>query len=237
MQLFFADRVSVPMLNPVRFRFLAIISASVWLALAAGCSSDPRPENRDGPVGAIPDYPPVMAGTENFADGKIAVQVTLALPPSFRPGDKGARRGGGTRSGRRHPPEGGGMGPGGPPGGMEGGEGPSEGGMGAGPRVTGSTLPPAQLKLHLQNTSATDAVDCEVVDFNSSLGNFAVFPSRYQIAASQSAISETMTSRLGVEGDEIPVTVALRIRDHVEKKVITLHLLPLPAKSTTAKAP
>ena len=100
------------------------------------------------------------------------------------------------------------------------------------PVVTGSTLPPAQLKLHLRNMSATDAVTCEVVDFNSSLGNFAVYPSSYQIEAAQSVSSEIMTSRLGVEGSDIPVTVALRVHGQVEKKVITLHLLPVADKPT-----
>lgn len=236
MQLFRAGSVSDPMSKPAPSRFIALISACVWLALVAGCSSDPRPENRDASV-AVPDYPPVMAGTENFGDGTLVVQVTLGLPSSFRPGDKEGQRAGGShsghRSGNRH---GGGMGAGGPPSGTESGEGPSEGSPEAGPRLTGSTLPPAQIKLHLQNKSATDAVNCEVVDFNSALGNFAVFPDRYQLAAGQSAISETMTSRLGVEGAEIPVTVALRVRDHVERKVITLRLLPAPAKPA-ASAP
>jgi len=233
MQLFRADRVSVPMTKPARSRFVAVISASVWLALTAGCTSDPRPENRDASV-AVPDYPPVMAGTENFGDGSLVVQVTLGVPSSFRPGDKDGRRGSGAHAGRRSGHRsGGGMGAGGPPASAEGGEGPPE----AGPRLTGSTLPPAQLKLHLRNNSATDAVDCEVIDFNSSLGNFAVFPDRYRIAAGQSAVSETMTSRLGVEGAEIPVTVALRVHDHVEKKVITLRLLPVPAKPVAAATP
>jgi hypothetical protein len=92
--------------------------------------------------------------------------------------------------------------------------------------------------LHLQNNSATEAVSCEVEDFNSTLGNFAVFPSTYQLGAGQSATSETMTSRLGVESSEIPVTVALRIQGKVEKKVITLHQIPpvgKPADPAPAK--
>ena len=98
----------------------------------------------------------------------------------------------------------------------------------------GSNLPAAQLKLYLQNTSTTEAVACEVVDFNSALGNFAVFPSQYQLAAGQSAVSEMMTSRLGVDSDEIAVTVALRFGDHVEKKIVILHLLPPPGKNPPA---
>ena len=122
-------------------------------------------------------------------------------------------------------------------------------GMGDGPRdastgdddhpraaVMGSTLPPAQLKLHLRNTSASDAVACEVVDFSSTLGNFAVFPSTYKLEAGQSAVSETMTSRLGVEGSEIPMTVAVRTNGQVEKKVIMVRLLPGVEKPGDAQA-
>ncbi|MEO6992634.1 MAG: hypothetical protein ABI273_03295, partial [Lacunisphaera sp.] len=152
----------------------------------------------------------------------------------------GGQHSGGHHGGGRH---GGGMGGGGgmgSEGGYPGVDGSGESGHQGDddaprPVVTGSTLPPAQLKLHLKNTSATEAVSCEVEDFNSALGNFAVFPSTYQLAAGQSAISETMTSRLGVEGTEIPVTVALSIQGKVEKKVITLRLIPSPTKPANSE--
>ena len=173
-----------------------------------------------------------MSGTENFGDGKIALEVTLGMPGDFRPGKDGSKRGGGgSHSGRRGHGMRAGMTAGGAyQGGTD--------GMGDGPRdaagdddrpranVMGSTLPPAQLKLHLRNTSATDAIACEIVDFSSSLGNFAVFPSNYKLEAGQSTVSETMTSRLGVEGSEIPMTVAVRINGQVEKKVVMVRLLP-----------
>ena len=107
---------------------------------------------------------------------------------------------------------------------------PRSGGM-------GSSQPPVQLKLHFQNTSTTDAISCEVLDFKSVLGDFAVFPAKYEIAAGQSAVSEIMTSRLGAATDDIPVTVALRIGDHVEKKIITLQLLPPPPPADAPPAP
>lgn len=233
--------------NPIRLSLVVSSSFALCLAFVAGCSSDSHPDRPENAAIVVPDYPPAMTGTENFADGKIAVEVTLGLPNHFHPGKEGehggssggGHHGGGHRGGGRH--GGGGMGGEGGYPGIEGsGESGHEGGDDEAPRpvVRGSTLPPAQLKLHLKNNSATDAVSCEVADFNSALGNFAVFPSTYQLAAGQSAISETMTSRLGVESTEIPVTVALRIQGKVEKKVITLHQIqPLaePAGPEPAK--
>lgn len=218
-----------------RPRCLAFLFA-VCAALVAGCSNDSRPEKPAGPSPAAADFPPVMSGSEIFAGGKISVEVTLALPPTFHPGRENGPRGNSSPSGRRsdHRNR---TGAGGPPGSGDRSEGPSDHDR-TSPSLWGSNLPPAQLRLHLQNTSATDTVSCEVVDFNSVLGNFAVFPSRYEIEVGQSASSETMTSRLGVEGDEIPVTVALRVHDHVEKKVLTLHPRPTaskPAPVTTGK--
>jgi hypothetical protein len=202
--------------------------------LISSCSSNSdSPSDRPDPTLAVRDYPPVMAGDENFADGKIAVQITLAMPSAFRGDDKSGSHSGGSGQGRHGGGGGGGGHHRGGGGGMGGGGPPPEGASASGddtarPAQLGSTLPPAQLKLHLKNTSGTESIACEVIDFNSSLGDFAVFPGKYQLAAGESADSESMTSRLGVEGAEIPVTVALRIKDHVEKKVITLHQLPPP---------
>ena len=222
----------------LRLRLLAALPVALWLGFSAGCNSDPRPEKTGGMPGVIPDYPTAMSGTENFDGDKIGVEITLGVPSDYRPGKESVHGGasgshsGGHRSGGRH--SGGGMGAaGGYAGSAGGGEGPAlEGTSGNdSPRpLMGSTLPPAQLKLHLWNRSTTEAVACEVVDFNSTLGNFAVFPSSYKIEAGQAVSSETMTSRLGVEGSEIPVTVALRVHGQVERKVILLHTVPLPDK-------
>ena len=222
--------MSHPLPETNLFRLPFFISLGLWLALGAGCSSEPRPERSGGPAGPTADYPTVMSGIEGFSDGKIVVEVTLGLPTDFRPGKDGSRRGGGSHSGQHGGRRSGGMSAGGYSGSDANGN--SNGSDDDGPRsnVTGSTLPPAQLKIHLRNASTTDSVACEIVDFNSSLGNFAVYPSRYQIEPGQAASSEIMTSRLGVEGSDIPVTVAIRVRDQVEKKVITLHLLPVADK-------
>ena len=192
---------------------LLLASASLVFALVTGCSSEadrPAP-----PLAADVELTPIMAGTETFADGHILVKVTLAMPSNYHAGKEGSGPGGpgaghqkihhrGEQAGADTPAA------------------PSE--DNAPPRVVGSTLPPAQLKLYLQNSSA-DAVKCEVTDFNSYLGNFAVYPSRYQIEAGQTVASEIMTSRLGVEGREIPVTVGLRVGDHTERKIVTLRAL------------
>lgn len=227
---------------PARLRFFMLIPLGVCLALITGCSSEPQSERTDGPPESVPDYPVAMTGQETFSDGVIVATVTLGMPTRFKSGSDEGGRGGKSHSGHRGGGRrgggggmSGGMGGGGYGGGMQSGdEGPgpesASGDEAPPPRVAGSHLPPAQLKLHLKNTSASETVSCEVVDFNSSLGNFAVFPSNYKIEAGQTLTSEIMTSRMGVEGSEIPVKVALRIGDHVERKVIKLSLISPPEK-------
>jgi len=233
----------------LRPRRLAALPLSLLLAFAAGCSSES--DQPEVPLHAMPEFPPSLAGTENFADGQLAVQVTLGLPTGHsgkadKEGKADSGAGGGTHAGRHGGGHGrGGMGGGeGQSSGMEGSGSPdssvrSEGGESSGargPQPMASNQPPAQLKLHFQNTSATDAISCEVLDFKSALGDFAVFPAKYQIAAGSSAASEVMTSRLGVTSPEIPVTVVLRLGDRVEKKIVVLRLLP-PPKEDAPPAP
>jgi hypothetical protein len=216
--------------TPARPRCLVLFSLAATLALAASCSSPPEPEHAAQPT-VTADLPPIMAGTENFAGGKIIVKVTLAMPGNYHAGKEGGLPGGGQGGSSRHSGSGGGRHHGGDQAGADAPPSGDSSDDGYRPSLTGSTLPPAQIKLYLQNTSVTEDVKCEVVDFNSTLGNFAVFPSRYQIEAGQSATSEVMTSRLGVEGGEIPIMVALRIGDHTESKVVTLRLLNPPPEA------
>lgn len=213
-------------------RRVAVAISLVALLSLAGCSSSNETDRPTPPVAETRDLPPTMAGTENFADGKITVKVTLALPGYYHGGKEadqpdGSSHHGGGGGGRHHGGQGGGDAPSTPAG---------ESSDDAGPHLSGSNLPPAQLKISLQNNSANESAKCEVTDFNSSLGDFAVFPSRYEIEAGQSASSEAMTSRLGVEGSEIAVTVGLQVDGHSESKVVTLRLLKPaeePAKATT----
>jgi hypothetical protein len=240
----------MPTVPPLRL-IASLIPAGFLLVLAA-CNSEPdRPEP---PLHAMPEFPPIMAGTETFADGRLAVRVTMAVPtghgfgqggeaaggsPSGRHGGGGGRRGGGNLSMGMGMGGGGEGRAGGMGGGMGGdshpeGMGPSgDAGPRRGPMVGGQSM--VQLKLHFTNTSATDAVSCEVLDFKSALGDFAVFPAKYQVAAGESAASEIMTSQLGLNSAEIPVTVVLRIGDHKETKVVTVRLLPKP--ESAAKEP
>ncbi len=205
--------------TPVRPHVCLILSsAALLLALSAGCSSEA--ERPAPPLAANVELTPIMVGTETFADGRITAKVTLAMPSNYHGGKEGSGPGGPGTGHQRIHHRGDQAGADAPPA-------PSE--DNAPPRLVGSTLPPAQLKLYLLNNSTSDAVKCEVTDFNSYLGNFAVYPSRYQVEAGQTAASEIMTSRLGVEGGEISVTVGLRVGDHTEHKVVTLRLLNPPA--------
>jgi len=229
-------------------RLLSVFLPAGLLLAFAACSSDSdRPEM---PLHAIPDYPTTMAGSESFADGRLTAQVTFgqSIGRGSRPENGGSDNAGsphadgGSSSGGGHHHGGGGMGGGGMGGGMGGGSRPE--GMGgdnspsgnAAPRRGGLAGGPGiQIKLHLTNTSATDTVSCEVLDFKSSLGDFAVFPAKYQLAAGQAAVSETMTSQLGLTSAEIPVTVDLLIGNHRETKVVMVRLLPQePEKAPTS---
>jgi len=231
-------------------RLLSVLFPSGLLLAFAGCSSDS--DRPDMPLRAIPDYPTTMAGSESFADGRLTAQVTFGQSTGrgSRPENGGSdnpgspHSDGGSGGGGHHHGGGGmgGMGGGGMGGGMGGGSRPE--GMGgdnspsgnAAPRRGGLAGGPGiQIKLHLTNTSATDAISCEVLDFKSSLGDFAVFPAKYQLAAGQAAVSETMTSQLGLTSAEIPVTVDLLIGNHRETKVVMVRLLPQePEKAPTS---
>lgn len=111
---------------------------------------------------------------------------------------------------------GGGMGGGPPPGGMRGG-----GQEIARSSIRASNLPPLQLHLTLTNPGPAE-LTVEVLDFNSALGNFVVQPDRLVVPPGGTVEAEPMTSRLGIPGDEIPVTVRLRTGDRTEQQVLTL---------------
>jgi hypothetical protein len=116
----------------------------------------------------------------------------------FGGGGGSSRRGGGG-SGRR---------------GGGGGETPPQTASDAGPRapaIRASNEPPVQLRLRLTNHGDA-AVEAEVLDFNSDLGNFAVQPEKIPLPSHESIEANPMTSRLGVPAvEEIPLTLRLRI--------------------------
>jgi len=221
------------MLTDSRVRFFIPIAISLGMVFSAGCASDSPAENPAKSIATPPDYPVTMAGTEQFAEGSLMVRVTLGLAIGQRPDKENGERKSGADNPSHH---GGGHHHGGGDNGSERPTAAVSGENNPQPVAMGSTLPPAQLKIYLKNTSTTAPISCEVVDFKSDLGDFAVFPSRYQIESGQSAASEIMTSRLGVKGSEIPVTVELRIHGRVEKKIVTLYLLPKPDRPPRSTA-
>ena len=159
-----------------------------------------------------------------FFDASLGVQVILAPQGMRRLGGNDSpddaprehRMGGGGMGG---PGMGGGrMGGGPPPGGMRGGDGASP--M---PRssIRASNLPPLQLQLSLTN-HGTNEITVEVLDFNSALGNFVTQPDTFTIAAGQTAVPAPMISRLGIPGDEIPLTIRLRRDNRTEQQVLIL---------------
>ncbi len=183
-----------------------------------------------GDAGEAPKPIVKMEASALFFAGQIEVESLLA-PGGMHwghPGKDGksGRRGGG----------GGGFHMGGGGGGMGGGGGGRRGGPGGmggddfdGPRSTmrASNLPPVQLRLRLTNHGPTPAV-VEVLDFNSDLGNFVVQPEKITLPAGESFEADPMNSRLGIPGDEIPITVRLWLDGRTEKQILTLKLAPTP---------
>ncbi len=86
-------------------------------------------------------------------------------------------------------------------------------------QVRGYPLPPVTLRLKLTNRTK-EALDVEILELNSDLGNFAVRPSKLSVPAEQTAEPDPMHSQLGVTSDEIPVKLVLR--HHGKREVQTV---------------
>lgn len=86
-------------------------------------------------------------------------------------------------------------------------------------RAAGSPMPPVTIRLKLENRSG-EALDVDLLEVNSDLGNFAVRPTKLSLAAAQTGETDPMVSQLGVTSDEIPMKVALRIAGKKELQVI-----------------
>ena len=213
------------------------------LAGLAACESGrARPTagaRRSGEEGASNPIPR-MEGTAVYFDGQIEAEVLLARVGAHWnradvPGQNAARRaGGGGFNGRV-----GGMGGG--RGGHHGGRGgPPEGGGSADEPPTApvhaSNLPPLALRLRLTNHGGV-AADVEVVDFNSSLGDFVVEPPRLTLPPGQAVEAEPMVSRLGVGTEEIPLTVKLRLGHRSEQQVLTLRVVKEPDAAAPVPVP
>jgi len=185
-----------------------------------------------GPSQTGDDTPPQplvrMEAHALFFAGQIEVESLLA-PGGMHWGTRGKEGkdgphrgagGGGFRMGG-----GGGMGSGGP-GGGRGRRGP-RGDDDDGPRsvMRASNLPPVQLRLRLTNHGSTPA-EVQVLDFNSEIGNFVVQPEKFLLPPGETIEADPMISRLGVPGNEVPLTVRLRLAGRTEQQVLTLKIVP-----------
>lgn len=178
-----------------------------------------------------------------FFDGQIEVESLLApggmhWSPRDKDGKEGRHRGGGGGGGGFRMGGGGGMGGGGMGGGPGGGgfRGRRGDDDGPGPTMRASNLPPVQLRLRLTNHGAAPA-EVEVLDFNSDIGNFVVQPERIILPPGESIEAEPMISRLGIPGNEVPLTVRLRLAGRTEQQVLTLKSVPPPPAEPAAPAP
>lgn len=221
-------------MSSVRPLLFTLITTTAAGLLFSGCENQP-PRGRAGGTGGAPmtasgelaqtDPKPMDAQT-TFFGGQLTAEAMLAKSDvEWRnPAGPGGPEGG--RGGLRGPGGGfsGGMGGGG--GGRRGGgsrgggerrggeEGAAPGaGVAAsarGPAIRASNAQPVQLRLRLTN-HGDQAVEVEVLDFNSSLGNFVVQPAKLTLPSDESVEASPMLSRLGVPAvEEIPLTVRIR---------------------------
>jgi hypothetical protein len=205
--------------------------------LLAGCESHP---DRHAMIEEARHSVPPMAANETFFDGAVIAHLTLGNDTGAGgPGgdtDSSSGHGSGSTSssmgGGRH---GGGRGGGGMGGGTRQGGGSSGGDGASSSSMHRSNMPPAMLRLRLENTTA-DTVEVEVRGLDSELGDFAVRPDKLTIAPGQSEEPDPMESLLGVDTYSMPVTVTLRYAGRMETKVLTLQLVK-PAPDTSAPSP
>jgi hypothetical protein len=227
------------------------VFAALTLFALTACESDRAQRGHRGSedAEAAPDKAvPEMEAHGTFFAGQIEVE-TLLNRAGFagRSGgkDEGASGGGDSGGG------GGGGSFGGGGGGFGGGGGGHRRGGGSGgnstagtgdssdsaPRIRPSNLPAVRLHLRLTNHGA-GAVEAEVADFESDLGNFVVEPSKIQLPPGKPVEAEPMTSRLGVTSDTIPLTVSLLVNGRTETQVLSLQtVIPAPPPAPTPPAP
>jgi hypothetical protein len=199
--------------------------------IACGGERPPRPPpGAMGPGGGVPlAAVPGMEGKSLFFEDQIEVEVLFAragvpwnrkeetATGGRRPGRGGGGFSGGMQAGMGGGPRGR---MGGPPGGdMAGARSPD--------RMHASNQPPIQLRLRLTNHTSA-AVDIEVLDFNSALGNFAVQPPKITVTPGESVEAEPMISRLGMATEEIPFTVKLHVSGRTEQRVLMLRAMKVP---------
>lgn len=88
-------------------------------------------------------------------------------------------------------------------------------------KARGSPMPPVTLRVLVENKT-TESMQVEVIEVNSSLGNFAVRPAQLTIPAGEQAMLQPMISQLGVTSDEIPLKLSVRAGGKQESQTITV---------------
>ena len=181
-------------------------------------------------------------GPESEGKGKYKGKITGPSPLTQLGGAMGERNFGGTIDSNTGIMEGGGVGVAGPSkggeyegnkgmGGITDPEEPSEKSKDASKQTQllhDSELPPALLRLRLENTTPATLV-VEVHEVNSELGNFAVRPDTLTLPPRESAEPDPMESMLGLETYSVPVKVTLRAGGKTETKILTLQVVrPAP---------
>jgi hypothetical protein len=145
------------------------------------------------------ERPVAMEGHEPFYAGRIDVKVTLS-----RGLGRGIRKdrdaGSGTYSAFKHS------------------DGMTE---------VGNTVPPVTLHLLLTNHD-TQPLTVRLLDFVSDLGNFALDPDTLTIAPGETVEPTKMVSNLGVNSDEIPFTVTLKLGSERETRIVKVRNLSIP---------
>lgn len=212
---------------------LPLVLVSIAALALAGCeSSGGRHRRADAGDPAVPAI--AMSGQQIFFDGRIRAEATLGQGRGAHFADEPRVGGGSSSGGRRGGSSGGGGGGHHRGGGMGGPE-----GMDDGPAIhlRGSPLPPVKLRFRLANLSPA-ALTVRIVDFKSDLGDFAVQPDQLTLDPGKTTEVDPMFSQLGVNGDEIPVTIVLQLGDKKETHDLVLKLLPAPTPDAPpAEAP
>jgi len=184
-----------------------ILSAAMILALA-GCGGPRQPDELARAV-AVGERPVAMSGTASFFDGKVGVTVTISR--GIGHGTAAAAHGG--ANARVIDTFG-----------MDKDEAQS---YADSKNAVGSPLPPVTIHLKLESLQKSTVL-IEVVDFDSDLGNFAVHPEILALAPDQIAEPDTMISQLGVDSDEIPMKVSLRLGGKLETQTVLVKSLVVP---------
>lgn len=86
-------------------------------------------------------------------------------------------------------------------------------------RAAGSPMPPVTLRVLLEN-HGTEAMEVEVSEVSSDLGNFAPRPASLTLEPGGKATLDPMISQLGVTSDNIPLKLTVRSGGRAESQII-----------------